>query len=146
MSLLSWYLQIWKCFYLYRGFVETIPYFMEQKKINNVKETEWRELERVEESVLLKVFKTVRSCPCHLIYLEAGIVPARFHVMRQMIMYLQYILMHPSSSLLQRVYQTQRKKSLKGHWASETAKRAYQLEINMSDQEIQNMKRSKFKV
>ena len=43
----------------------------------NVKEAEWRELEKIEESVLSRVFKTTRSCPRHLLYLEAGMVPAR---------------------------------------------------------------------
>ena len=46
--------------------------------MSNMKENEWRELERIEESVLVKAFKTLRSCPCHLIYLEAGSVPARY--------------------------------------------------------------------
>ena len=39
----------------------------------NVRETELRALESVEESVLTQVFVTRRSCPKHLIYLEIGI-------------------------------------------------------------------------
>ena len=35
----------------------------------NVSEIEWRTLERIEESVLLKVFQTKRSCPRHILYL-----------------------------------------------------------------------------
>ena len=77
--------------------------------MNNVKEVEWRELERIEESVWLKIFKTQRSCSRHLLYLEAGIIPVRFHVMRQLMNYLQYILVQPPNSLLQRVCQAQQK-------------------------------------
>ena len=86
--------------------------------MNNVKEVEWRELERIEESVMLKIFKTLRSCSRHLLYLEAGIIPARFQVMRQMMNYLQYILVQPPNSLLQRVYQAQQKNPIRGNWAS----------------------------
>ena len=91
--------------------------------MNNVKKKiEWRELEKIEDAVLSKVFKTTRSCSCHLLYLEAGMIPARFPVMRQMLALLQYILHQPTESLLERVYQAQLQAPTSGDWASETEK------------------------
>ena len=113
--------------------------------MNNVKENEWREIEKIEESVMVKVFKTLRSCSRHLLYLEAGIVPARYQVMRQLMNFLQYILMQPPNSLLQRIYQAQIGNPTKGDWASEAKNIANHLDIQLSNQEIQHMKRTQFK-
>ena len=38
-----------------------------------INETQYRALERIEESLLKKVLKTLRSCPRHLMYLETGL-------------------------------------------------------------------------
>ena len=43
----------------------------------NVLETECKALERIDESVLLKVLKTKRSSPRHQLYMETGMYPAR---------------------------------------------------------------------
>ena len=50
----------------------------------NVNDTEMRAIERIEESALQKIFKTKRSCPRHLLYLESGMYPARNQIHRQM--------------------------------------------------------------
>ena len=43
----------------------------------------------------------------HLMYLEAGIVPARYQVMCHMMNFLQCILMQPLNYLLKGIYQAQ---------------------------------------
>ena len=90
-------------------------------------------------------FKTLRSCSRHLLYLGAGIVPARYQVMRQMMKILQYILMQPPNSLLQRIYQAQIGNPTKGDWANEAKNSANHLDIQLSNQEIQHMKRTQLK-
>ena len=113
--------------------------------MNNVKELEWRELEKIEEAVLSKVFETTRSCSRHLLYLEAGMIPARFLVMRQMLARLQYILQQPTDSLLHRVYQAQLESPTSGDWASETSKILQMLKIELCNEDIKDMKASQFK-
>ena len=113
--------------------------------MNNVKEIEWRELEKIEEAVLSKVFKTTRSCSRHLLYLEAGMLPARFLVMRQMLAFLQYILQQPTDSLLNRVYQAQVESPSSGDWASETARVLQTFEIDLTNEEIKAMGVTQFK-
>ena len=80
----------------------------------NLTEQELRALERIEESVLQAVFQTKRSCPRHILYLESGMIPARYQVHRQMINFLQYLLTQPSESLLNRMYMTQKENPSKG--------------------------------
>ena len=81
--------------------------------MQNVKEVEWRELEKIEESAIQKLVGTLRICSRHLLYLETGFVPARFQVQRQMLNHLHYILNQPQHSVLSRMYETQRKKESK---------------------------------
>ena len=57
----------------------------------DVLETELRALQKIEESVLLIVSKTHRSCPRHLLYLKTGMYLARYQVHRQMLNFLQYV-------------------------------------------------------
>ena len=73
-------------------------------------------------------------------------IPARFIVMRQMLVLLQYILEQPDSSLMARVYQAQIKSPSKGDWASETAKIVHDFGIQLTNNEIKNMKVNQFKV
>ena len=74
----------------------------------NIKENDYRTLEAMEEAVLQKTFQTLRSCSRHLLYLESGMIPARYQIHRQMLNYIQYILLQPSDSLLSRVFFAQK--------------------------------------
>ena len=66
----------------------------------NLKENEMRELERIEESFLRKMFKTKRGCPIVQLYLEAGLVPARFEAQRTRLLFLQYIIQEDPDSCI----------------------------------------------
>ena len=54
-----------------------------------VTEKQYRAIESIEESVFKKIFQTKRSCPRQLMYLEAGLVPARYQIQRQVLNYLK---------------------------------------------------------
>jgi hypothetical protein len=47
-----------------------------------LKESEIRQLERIEESYMRQVLKTSRGCPITQMYLELGQIPARFQIKR----------------------------------------------------------------
>ena len=112
---------------------------------NSMTKKELRALEKIEESVLQKIFKTKLSCPCHLLYLEAGIMPARYQIHRQMLVFLQYILQQPKHSLMYKVYEAEKQSPTKGGWVSETSKLFTLYNIDMTFIEVQNMKTSLFK-
>ena len=84
----------------------------------NIKESEFRALEKTEESVIQKVLKTTRSCSRHLLYLETGMIPARFQVQRQVLNLLQYILQQPADSLLFKVWKALENHPTRKDWLS----------------------------
>ena len=98
-----------------------------------VKETHYRALESIEESVMVRVFRTLKSCPRHLMYLEVVLVPARYQVHRQVLNYLHYILQQPKNSLLYRIFETMRINPTKGDWASFAMGliQKYELKLNL---------------
>ena len=111
----------------------------------NVTEKELRVLESIEESVLQTVFQTKRSCSRHLLYLESGLIPARYQVHHQMINFLQYILLQPSESLINRVFMAQKQNPSRGDWVGKVTQLLAEYSINMTLLEIRNMKPSLFK-
>ena len=46
----------------------------------NLKETEIRKLERIEQTFLRQILKTGRGCPITQLYLETGHIPAMFAI------------------------------------------------------------------
>ena len=58
----------------------------------DLKETEIRHIERIEEGFLRELLKTGKGCPIAQLYLEIGLEPARFEIMKIRLLYLKYIL------------------------------------------------------
>ena len=111
----------------------------------NLSEKELREIERIEEGFLRKLLKTSKGCPIIQLYLTVGIIPARFQIMKMRIMFLKDILNENEESLIRKFYELQVKKPTKGDWASTCVKDLHQLGIDLSTEEIRNMKRKQFK-
>ena len=105
----------------------------------NIKENELRQLERIEEGFLRKIFKTTRGCPITQLYLEIGQHPARFEVQKMRLMYLKYILEEREDSLLRRFFQLQLEEPTKGDWVSKCFTDLKELEIPETLEEIKNM-------
>ena len=73
--------------------------------------------------------KTECSAPRHLLYLELGIIPARFVIKLRKVMLLKHILMQHEDSLTKKVFNAQIKSPTKGDWASEVKNVLNELEI-----------------
>ena len=110
----------------------------------NLKETELRQLERIEEGFLRKMFKTSRGCPISQLYLESGHTPARYHVKKTRLLFLQCILKEEPSSLIYRFLYQQFENPTRGDWASSCLDDLNDLEIDMSFEDIKTMSKSKF--
>ena len=110
----------------------------------NLKENEMRELERIEESFLRKMFKTKRGCPIVQLYLEAGLVPARFEAQRTRLLFLQYIIQEDPDSRIYQFLSLQFKNPTRGDWASRCIQDLKYLEISMSLEEIKNLNKIQF--
>ena len=72
-------------------------------------EYQTRQIERIEENFLRKLFKTSRGCPISQLYLEAGHIPERFQIMKNRLLFLKYILKQDSESLINKFLRLQLK-------------------------------------
>ena len=110
----------------------------------NLKETEVRQIERIEECFLRKILKTTKGCPITQMYLETGHVPARFEIKKIRLLFLQYILKESPSSLISKFLQLQIENPTRGDWASNCINDLEELNINLSFEEIKMLTKAKF--
>ena len=114
---------------------------MQAKRIT---ETQIRQLERIEEGFLRKLFQTSTGCSLAQLYLESGHIPARFAIQKARLLFLKSILEEKPESVIQRFFNLQLKNPTKGDWASSCQQDLKELEINLSMQEIKSITKSKF--
>ena len=101
----------------------------------NLKESEIRHLERIEETYMRKLVETTKGCPINQIYLELGQTPARFDIMKQRLFFLKHIPDEDQNSLTYRVLFLQIVKPAKFDWVStcEADWRKLKIEMNFED-------------
>ena len=110
----------------------------------NLKETEVRQIERIEESFMRQLLNTTKGCPINQIYLELGQIPARFDIIKLRLLYLKYILNQEENSLILKVFILQIEKPTKFDWASTCRNNLKQLDINLSFEDIKKMTLNKY--
>ena len=110
----------------------------------DLKETEVRQLERIEEGYLRQVLNTSKGCPISQIYLAVGHIPARFEIQKMRLLYLKYILEEDDSSLISKFFRLQVELPTKGDWASTCSNDLKELGITKSLKEIKSMSKSQF--
>ena len=103
-----------------------------------------RQIERIEECFLRKLFKTTKGCPISQLYLELGHIPARFQIYKSRLLFLKYILEQDPKSLIYKFLSLQFKYPVRGDWASSCLQDLKLLEIETTNEEIKEMKRNKF--
>ena len=110
----------------------------------NLKETELRAIERIEEAFLRRLFKTSKGCPIAQLYLEAGHKPARFEIFRIRLLFLKTIL-HEPDSMIHNFVKLQFESPTRGDWASSCLDNLDYLNINMSLEEIKLLSLNQFR-
>ena len=111
----------------------------------NLKETEIRKLERIEEGFLRKLLKTGKGCPITQLYLESGQIPGRFEIIRARLLYLKYILNQNEKSRLYKFFEAQLNNSRKGDWVNMCNQSIQQICLDMSMSDIKATKGEKFR-
>ena len=99
-----------------------------------------RQIERIEEQYLRKLFKTSKGCPIAQLYLESGNIPARFQIFKSRLLFLKYILEQDPKSLLNTFLTLQLKFPTRGDWASSCLQDLKYLEIELRIEEIKEIK------
>ena len=110
----------------------------------HLKETELRQLERIEESYLRQVLNTTKGCPINQLYLSVGHYPARFEIQKMRLLYLKYILHDNKESLLYKFFTLQLEMPSKGDWTSTCLKDLQELRIKETLDEIRMMSNPQF--
>ena len=108
-------------------------------------EKEIREIEKIDEDFLRKLFETEKGCPFYLLYLEGGQIPARFIIQKQKLNFLHHILQQNEKSLLYRFFKAQEKFPVKGDWVKDIKKIMKNLNLKFTFNEIKKIKKKKFK-
>ena len=111
----------------------------------NLKETEIRQIERIEENFMRQLIKTTKGCPINQIYLELGQPPARYDIYKLRMFFLKYILDQEEESTIYKCFNLQLLHPTKGDWASTTKRDLKQLNINLSIDEIKKISVNRFK-
>ena len=94
-----------------------------------------RQIERIEENFLRKLFKASKGCPIAQLYLESGHIPARFQIYKSRLIFLKYILERDPKSLLYNFLNLQLKFPTRGDWASSCLQDLKYLEIELKIEE-----------
>ena len=112
----------------------------------NLKESEKREIEKIEEGHLKNIFSsnTGIQVPLHIMYLDGGQVPARFQIDRYRLNFLQYILQEEETSLLYTMLRAQGDTPVKGDWFSDSQTTLKEFNLNLSNSQIKGMSKNEF--
>ena len=111
----------------------------------DIKENDFRQLERIEEDMLRKLFKTGRGCPIFQLYLESGHLPARFYIKRTKLVFYHYILNQKEDSMIFQFLMAQKRQPRRGDWCSEIQTILEEFQLNLSEDEIKRIPASQFK-
>ena len=112
----------------------------------NLKETEIRHLERIEEIFLRRMFKTSKGCPISQLYLESGHHPARFAIKKCRLLFLKYLLEENPDSLTFKFLKLQLETPTRGDWASSCLRDLQELQINLSFEQIKKLSKKQFNI
>jgi hypothetical protein len=86
--------------------------------------------------MLLRKLLTVHSkAPKETFFMETGLLPIKFMVIKRRLLYLQNILTKPKSELISKVYEVQRNLFSKNDWYNLVTENRSQLEIVQSDEQ-----------
>ena len=105
----------------------------------NLKETEIRRIERIEEGFMRKILQTTKGCPITQLYLEIGQAPARFEIQKMRLLYLKYIVDQDDDSSWKKFLNLQFQQPVRRDWASTVMNDLEEFEITLPLEEIKNL-------
>ena len=90
--------------------------------------------ERIEQTFLRKILQAHSKTPIECLYLELGVIPFRFHLMKRRILYLHSILQRDMDEITRKVVLLQKEKCRKGDYYSQT--KTDMEHLSVSDEDI----------
>ena len=111
----------------------------------NPTKEDMRKLEVVDHFLLRSILSSHAKVPIEHLYLETGALPIPHVIKIRRLCYLKTILQRPESEVTRKVYEAQKVNSVKGDWFETQLNDRTEIELNMSDEEIQAMYSDDFK-
>ena len=104
-----------------------------------------RTLEKTDEILLSRILGCEANTSNAYKYLELGIYPIRFEIMKRNILFLQYILQQDENSMMYQVFKAICDNPIKNDFVKISRKYLSTLNINLSFEQIAQMSKNKFK-
>ena len=104
---------------------------------------EYEQLESVDQMLISNLFECY-NVPIDLLYLEIGVWPIRYIIMKRRCLYLHHILQQQENSTLFKFFLAQLENPSYGDWASQVLSDLTQLEIHLDLEEIKNLSHDKY--
>ena len=112
---------------------------------HNITEDDLNILEKVDEALLRGILKSHSKIPLEALYLETASIPIRFIVASRRLLYLYNILQKSEDEMIRKVYELQKQDTSQGDFYELVNQDKQRLNVNLSDVEISQMNRAKFK-
>ena len=111
----------------------------------NLSDNNIRGLEQTDEILLSKILDCDGNSSNVFKYLELGVYPIRFEIMKRKTIFLQYILQQEKNSMMYKVFQATCESPVKNDFVKTCSKYLDILDIKLSFDEISQMSQNKFK-
>ena len=111
----------------------------------NLSDKDVRSLEQTDENLLGKILGCDSNTSNVFKYLELGVCPIRFEIMKRKILFLQYILKQDKEAMIFKVLQATKENQIKNDFVQTCEKYLKNLKINMDFKEIGDMTTGMFK-
>ena len=108
-------------------------------------DTDIKRISNVDEYIMRKILGAPAKTPIEALYLETGCLPIKYIIQRRRLMYLHHILRRPDNELIKKFYNIQKLKVSKGDWAETIITDKTLINLQMSDNEIAQLSKYKFK-
>ena len=111
----------------------------------NLSDRDIRTLEKTDEILLSKILECEANTSNTFKYLELGIYPIRFEIMKRKIIFLQYILKQDKNSMVYKVFKATSENPVKNDFVETCKKYLKQLDIKLTFEEISEMSSNRLK-
>ena len=102
-------------------------------------------LEKCDRILLTRLFSVPFSCSYEAVFLETGCLPIRFIIQGRRLMYYWTLLNKSSNELVKKFFEVQKQFASNNDWILQITEDKKALDIDLSEQSIQSMKKHKFK-
>ena len=115
------------------------------ESLYNIEKKHIDKLESCDKDLLVRLFSVPHTCSYESLYLETGCLPIQFIIQGRRLMYFWTLLHKSEKEFVKKVFDTQKEFSSKNDWVILVHKDMKELNIDLSEDTIMKMKKSKFK-